>query len=49
MKRLNRLMSVLTLTTLFVAGVTFAADKSDVHSTSMFRGVKANTGTAMHL
>ena len=48
MKQLNRLMSVFALTALFVASVSSAANKADVHTTSMFQGAKANTGTAMH-
>lgn len=47
MKQLSRMMSVFTLAALFVASAA-AADKADVHTTSMFQGPKANTGTAMH-
>jgi hypothetical protein len=39
--------SVFTLAALFVAGAA-AADRAEVHTTSMFQGPKANTGTAMH-
>jgi hypothetical protein len=47
--KLNRLMSVFALmAVLIAASVTFAASKSDVHSTAQFQGPKANTGTAMH-
>jgi hypothetical protein len=48
MKQLSRLTSVFALVTLAVASVTLAASKADVHTTSMFQGAKANTGTAMH-
>ena len=48
MKKLNRMLSVFTLMALAVAGsVTFAA-KMDVHTSSMFKGPKANTGTVSH-
>jgi hypothetical protein len=47
MKQLSRMTSVFTLAALFVAGAA-AADRADVHTTSMFQGPKANTGTAMH-
>ena len=45
MKKVNRLLSVLTLTVF--AAVAFAA-KMDVHTSSMFQGPKANTGTVSH-
>lgn len=48
MKQLNRLMSVLVLSALMVASASYAADKSEVHTTSKFQGSKANTGTALH-
>ena len=48
MKQINRLMSVFALTAMFVASVSYGANKADVHTTSMFQGPKANTGTAMH-
>jgi len=48
MKKVNRMLSVFTLMALAVAGsVTFAA-KMDVHTSSMFQGSKANTGTVSH-
>ena len=48
MKKVNRKLSVFTLMALAVAGsVTFAA-KMDVHTSSMFQGPKANTGTVSH-
>ena len=48
MKQVNRKLSVFTLMALAVAGsVTFAA-KMDVHTSSMFQGPKANTGTVSH-
>lgn len=48
--KLNRMMSVFALVALLMAAsVTFAANhRTDVHTTSMFQGPKANTGTAMH-
>ena len=49
MKQLNRMKSVFALIAMAAAvSVTFAAAKSDVHTTSMFQGAKANTGTAIH-
>ena len=48
MNQLNRLMSVFALTALFVASASYAANKANVHTTSTFQGVKANSGTAMH-
>jgi hypothetical protein len=33
---------------LFASSAMFAANKADVHTTSMFQGPKANTGTALH-
>ena len=47
MKKMTRLLFVLAPLTLLVSGVVSASD-NDVHSTSMFQGPKANTGTAMH-
>src|ERR1051326_4375565 len=46
--KLNRLMSVLALVAMFAASAVFAASKMDVHTSSMFRGPKANTGTVSH-
>jgi hypothetical protein len=49
MKKVNRMLSVFTLMALAVAGsVTSAANKMDVHTSSMFQGPKANTGTVSH-
>ena len=48
MKQITRLMSVLTLMTFLVAGVSLAANKADVHTTNGFQGPKANTGMAQH-
>src|SRR5437667_12359379 len=49
MKKVNRMLSVFTLMALAVAGsVTLAAAKMDVHTSSMFQGPKANTGTVSH-
>src|SRR5438105_12537345 len=47
MKRINRMLSVFTLIAV-VGGVTLAANKIDVHTSSMFQGPKANTGTVSH-
>jgi hypothetical protein len=48
MKQIARLMSVITLMTFLVAGVSLAANKADVHTTNAFQGPKANTGMAEH-
>ena len=48
MSQLNRMFSVLALTTLMAASVTFAA-KNDVHVSGTFAGAKANKGTVSHL
>ena len=47
MKRINRMLSVFTLMAV-AGGVTLAANKIDVHTSSMFQGPKANTGTVSH-
>src|SRR5947207_11388217 len=50
MKQVNRMLSVFTLMALAVAGsVTLAANKMDVHTSAMFQGPKANTGTVSHV
>jgi hypothetical protein len=46
--KVNRLMYVFALVAMFAATVTFAAKSGDMHTTSMFQGPKANTGTAVH-
>src|SRR5882762_5383268 len=47
--KVTRILSILALVAFFAAAsVTFAAKSGDTHSTSMFQGPKANTGTAMH-
>lgn len=47
--RTNRLLSVFALSAILaVTGVALAANKAAVHSTSLFQGPKANTGTALH-
>jgi hypothetical protein len=46
--KVNRLMYVFALVAMFAASVTFAAKSGDMHTTSMFQGPKANTGTAVH-
>jgi hypothetical protein len=47
MKPLNRLLSVFALTALFAASATWAATMGP-HTSSMFQGPKANTGTVSH-
>lgn len=45
-----RVFSVIALLALIAgASLAVAAGRGDVHTTSMFQGPKANTGTAMHL
>ena len=48
MKQVKHLISVCTLTALFVAAAV-GAPKTDNHTTSRFQGPKANTGTAIHM
>jgi hypothetical protein len=47
MKQLNRLLSVFALTALFAVSAVWAASM-DTHTSSMFQGPKANTGTVSH-
>ena len=48
MKQVTRMLSIFALLAMVsVAG--FAFNKHDSHTTSMFKGPKANTGTATHL
>ena len=47
MKPLNRLLSVFALTALLAASAAWAASM-DTHTSSMFQGPKANTGTVSH-
>ena len=47
MKSLNRLMSVLAVFVLLFTVNSFAS-KADVHTSAMFQGPKANTGTVSH-
>jgi len=47
MEPLNRLLSVFALTALFAASATWAATMGP-HTSSMFQGPKANTGTVSH-
>src|SRR4051812_559207 len=47
MKQLNRVMSVFAVLAVLVTVNSFAA-KMDVHTSSMFQGPKANTGTVTH-
>jgi len=44
MKRIQRMMSVFTLAAVAIA----AAAKMEMHTSSMFQGAKANTGTVTH-
>ena len=49
MKHVNTMMSVSALVVfLMLASVSLAASKAEIHTTSMFQGPKANTGTAVH-
>jgi hypothetical protein len=47
MKQLNRLLSVFALTALLAVSAVWAASM-DNHTSSMFQGPKANTGTVSH-
>jgi hypothetical protein len=47
MKPLNRLLSVFALTALLAVSAAWAASM-DAHTSSMFQGPKANTGTVSH-
>ncbi len=47
MKQLNRLLSVFALAALFAVSAVWAASM-DTHTSSMFQGPKANTGTVSH-
>ena len=47
MKQFNRVMSVFAVLAVLVTVNSFAA-KMDVHTSSMFQGPKANTGTVSH-
>src|SRR3974390_472174 len=47
MKSLNRVMSVFAVLALLVTVNSFAA-KMEMHTSSMFQGPKANTGTVTH-
>lgn len=47
MKQLNRFLSVFALTALLAASAAWAASM-DAHTSSMFQGPKANTGTVSH-
>jgi hypothetical protein len=48
MKTTTRLFNVCAILALLAANTAFAADRT-AHTSSMFAGAKANTGTAMHL
>jgi hypothetical protein len=48
MKPLNRLLSVFALTALFAASAALADHMAGHHTSSMFQGPKANTGTVSH-
>ena len=47
MKQINRLLSVFALTALLAVSAVWAASM-DTHTSSMFQGPKANTGTVSH-
>lgn len=46
--KLNRVFSVFALLALLISGSAIAASKMDSHTSSMFQGPKANTGTVSH-
>ena len=46
--QIESLKSVLAVAALLVTGTVFGASKMDVHTSSMFQGPKANTGTVSH-
>jgi len=48
MKQLNRLLSVFALTALLAASAALADHMPGHHTSSMFQGPKANTGTVSH-
>lgn len=49
MTAFNRIFNALALmAALIIGSTTFAAPKADTHTTNMFQGPKANTGTAIH-
>ena len=48
MKKMNRVLSTLTVLALGI-GMTAVAAKMETHTSSMFQGAKANTGTVMHM
>jgi hypothetical protein len=48
MKQLSRLLSVFALTALFAASVALGDHMPGHHTSSMFQGPKANTGTVSH-
>jgi hypothetical protein len=47
-KQFNRLYSVFALAALLAASVSLAASRMESHTSSMFQGPKANTGTVSH-
>lgn len=47
MKYITRVFIVLAAVAMFTSGLAIAADRT-THTTSMFMGAKANTGTAVH-
>src|SRR4051812_24757998 len=48
MKTITRTLSIFAMLLTLVSGMAVAADKSAMHTSGMFAGVKANTGTVSH-
>ena len=48
MKTITRTLSVFAMLLALAAGMAFAVDKNTVHTSGMFAGAKANTGTVSH-
>jgi hypothetical protein len=48
MKTITRTLSVFAMLLALAAGMAFAVDNNAVHTSGMFAGAKANTGTVSH-
>ena len=48
MKTITRSLSVFAMLLALAAGMAFAVDKTTMHTSGMFAGAKANTGTVSH-
>src|SRR6476660_659572 len=48
MKTITRTLSIFAMLLAVATGMAFAADKSTMHTSGMFAGAKANTGTVNH-